>query len=203
MEWKYQQAKFKPHSAVWNWLEAGLRKEERGEWSEAELTKELKAMGAQSKPASYMVEDEHGHVFIATGLLAQLTSLIVRNRESPCTRKRIQHILEQFGLNVPRKSDMATWYKNNVNDKEEEDTETISGFKYAQNTKKLMLKLLREKYQENNEYGELLLSTGTSTLHETKGRRKPGLWEYGGGDLLGELLTQVRDELNASRVARS
>lgn len=70
----------------------------------------------------------------------------------------------------------------------------------AEDKKLLMLKLLRVKFNKP-EYKKVLLSTGDAILHEIPTQGKGGPWTYRngiGGDWLGKLLTQVRDELNKS-----
>jgi hypothetical protein len=62
--------------------------------------------------------------------------------------------------------------------------------------KKLMLKLLRNKFSKK-EYREELLRTGDMVLHEKPLRGGVDNWTYKngkGGDWMGELLTKVREE---------
>lgn len=66
--------------------------------------------------------------------------------------------------------------------------------------KDLMLACLRMKYTRP-EYRTLLLSTGDAILHEMPLRGKPNAWSFRngeGGDWLGQLLMQVRDEIRAN-----
>jgi predicted NAD-dependent protein-ADP-ribosyltransferase YbiA (DUF1768 family) len=63
--------------------------------------------------------------------------------------------------------------------------------------KMLMLGILRQKFS-HQEYADVLLGTGNAVLHEKPMRGKPNNWSYRdgeGGDWLGQLLMQVRDEL--------
>jgi predicted NAD-dependent protein-ADP-ribosyltransferase YbiA (DUF1768 family) len=70
--------------------------------------------------------------------------------------------------------------------------------------KRAMLRALREKFR-HPQYGDLLLSSGYRALHEKpmRGNGSNSLWTYKvdtkncahGGDLLGKLLMQVRQEL--------
>lgn len=61
-------------------------------------------------------------------------------------------------------------------------------------SRQLMLTLLRQKFREPR-FRQVLLATGTRTLHERPMRGKGNRWTYPGGDLLGQLLMQVRAEL--------
>ena len=79
--------------------------------------------------------------------------------------------------------------------------EEVTGIKGALNKTektKLMLRCLRSKYSKEP-YKSLLLSTGSSVLHE-QGKRRDGEhpindWTKPGGDLLGQLLMSIRAEL--------
>ncbi len=72
----------------------------------------------------------------------------------------------------------------------------------------LMHHIVLEKFQENEQYRSLLLSTGDRVLHEAKGRGAPSVWEHqelnqeqrdrgmhSGGDWLGKIMTSVRSEV--------
>lgn len=188
VEWKYQQTKFKPGSAVYKYLQEGLEKELNGQWQSnvgGDFDTDRKALGHDGKFASYVAPDGTP----ATGLLAQQTSVIARNPGSDNARKRLTFIRREMGeWTAPRymkTSEVAAWNAANVNAAVDNDT-----------AEKRMLEFLREKY-EIPEYARLLLSTGEREIHEAPTGRggRPGLWEYGGGDLLGKLLTQVRAEL--------
>ena len=61
----------------------------------------------------------------------------------------------------------------------------------------LMLRLLRKKFAQPY-YRRVLLSTKDAVLHERPMRGQPNMWTYKngqGGDCLGKLLMQVREEL--------
>lgn len=197
VEWKYQQAKFKEGSEVYNFLEKGYQKTlaktlaNKFTFSEFEAT--LKAMGHGGKVESYVDKDSDNK--LATGLIAQMTSLIAKNPESALARQRLKYIIGLASDEILPKD----WHEKNVNKvlTEKEANE-------------LMLRLLREKYEKNEEYKNLLLKSGKRILHEGKGRGAPNKWEWQekplssedvakgrtrGGDELGRLLTQVRTEI--------
>ena len=188
VEWKYQQTKFKPGSAVYEYLQQCLDMELNGQWDSdvgGNFDTVRKELGHNGKFVSYVAPDGTP----ATGLLAQQTSVIARNPESDNARKRLTFIRRQMGeWNEKRymtKREMVEWHEANVNPAANDE-------KAAED----MLEFLREKYSIPD-YAGLLLSTGERELHEAPPGRggAPGLWEYGGGDLLGKLLTQVRAEL--------
>lgn len=193
VEWKYQQAKFKEGSEVYNFLEKGYQKTLANKFTLSEFEATLKAMGHGGEVKSYVDSDNK----LATGLIAQMTSVIAKNPESELARKRLKYII---GLEKTSDEKILAkdWHKKNVNKvlTDEEANE-------------LMLTLLREKY-ENEEYKNLLLKSGKRILHEGKGRGAPNKWEWQakplssenvakgftrGGDELGKLLTQVRTEI--------
>ena len=188
VEWKYQQTKFKPGSAVYEYLQQCLDLELNGQWDSdvgGNFDTVRKALGHNGKLASYVAPDRTP----ATGLLAQQTSVIARNPASDNARKRLTFIRRQMGewtaLRNMNTREVIEWHADNVNPAANDEKAAAD-----------MLKFLREKYSIP-EYAGLLLSTGERELHEAPPGRggSPGLWEYGGGDLLGKLLTQVRTEL--------
>lgn len=72
----------------------------------------------------------------------------------------------------------------------------------SEEKRSLMLNILRTKYSKP-EFKTILLSTGNAILHEIPLRGKPNNWTYKngvGGDWLGKLLMQVRDELSESNI---
>lgn len=58
----------------------------------------------------------------------------------------------------------------------------------------LMSSCLRKKFSQKK-YRDVLLSTGNSELHERPMRGLKSEWTYPGGDLLGKLLIQIREEI--------
>ena len=199
VEWEFQAAKFKPDSGVKEWLISNSMKE----WPVEEFDAARKAMKHDGKLESYVAEDGA----VASGLLAQMCSLIVRNPTSPDARKRLSFILGNEQTTMPA-SEAEAWVRANVNP-ELSDTDKDA----------LLLELLRKKFTIPK-YRLLLLSTGDSVLHEARGRGAPNRYEFHpltekhrlendslvaegkapkwseGGDALGKLMTIVRAELN-------
>lgn len=200
VEWKFQAVKFRPGSGVHEWLMNGATKE----WTIDEFDVARKAMRHDGKLASYV--DADGAV--ASGLLAQMCSLIARNPESLDARKRVAFIL---GLSTPMTMDeQKDWNVQNVLP----ELDLVA-------RDELMLQLLRDKYQIPK-YRALLLATGDRDLHEARGRGAPNRWEFHplkdaqraenaalvaaggepkwseGGNVLGNLMTRVRDEIKSS-----
>ena len=61
----------------------------------------------------------------------------------------------------------------------------------------IMLRALRRKFA-HPDYRQLLLSTGDAVLHQTPLVREPDMWTWRngkGGDWIGKLLIQIRNEL--------
>jgi hypothetical protein len=198
VEWEFQAAKFKQGSGVNEWLIANSMKE----WSVEEFDTVRKVMKHDGKLASYVAEDGT----VASGLLAQMCSLIVRNPASPDARKRLSFILGKGQTTMPV-SEAEAWVRDNVNP-ELSDT----------NKDALLLELLRKKFTIPK-YHSLLLSTGSVVLHEARGRGAPNRYEFHpltesqrsendslvveglapkwseGGDALGKLMMIVRAEL--------
>ena len=197
VEWEFQAAKFKPGSGVKEWLLTNAEKE----WSVAEFDATRKIMKHDGKLESYV--DVDGTV--ASGLLAQMCSLIVRNPSSPDARKRLAFILGLKGAGISA-TEAETWMRANVNP-ELSDVDKDA----------LMLNLLRKKFTIPK-YQVLLLSTGNRVLHEARGRGAPNRYEFHpltdahrienqslvssgsapkwseGGDVLGKLMMGVRGE---------
>ena len=67
----------------------------------------------------------------------------------------------------------------------------------SEDKKALMKKCLLRKY-DSGPYRTLLLSTGSSELHEKPMRGKGNAWTSPGGDWLGQLLMEVREELGVA-----
>jgi len=63
--------------------------------------------------------------------------------------------------------------------------------------KEHMIQCLKTKYQKKK-YRDILLSTGDDILHEKPMRGSGDDWTYPGGDLLGQLLTEVRENIRTS-----
>jgi len=109
------------------------------------------------------------------GILSQLVGSSVR--DTSVGKKRIKILKEMTGLKEIK-------IKDDTSDEEK---------------KELMLRLLREKFR-NEEYRQELISTGDAILHEKplQGRGEGNNWTYKDGygkDWLGQLLMIVRDEV--------
>lgn len=196
VEWKYQQAKFKESSEVHAFLEKGLQATMSDGWTREKFSDTLDRMGQAGKVDSYVDEDGS----LATGLVAQMTSLIAREPKSPLARKRLTFIMGKSKM--LSEEDAVDWHGRNVHPPLTDSQ-----------TEHLMYELLQEKYAIP-EYRELLLDTGDATLHESKGRGAPNKWEWQrkpltpldkekgytrGGDLLGTLLMRLRSEIRSQR----
>lgn len=201
VEWEFQAAKFKEGSGVKEWLLANATKE----WSREEFDITRKIMKHDGKLESYVDDDGT----IASGLLAQMCSLIARNPASTDARKRLSFILGN-GQTMMSISEAEAWVRDNVN------PELPDADKNG-----LLLNLLRKKFAIPK-YAVLLMSTGSRTLHEARGRGAPNRYEFHplnesqrleneaavsnglvpkwseGRDVLGILMTAVRAELVAS-----
>ena len=108
VEWRYQQAKFKEGSAVYNFLQEGLDKTLSNSFTREEFAERLKAMGHDGKLESYIDTDG----LLATGLVAQMTSVIAKNPTSDLARKRLTYI-----LGLPKKiseAEALSWHEAGV-----------------------------------------------------------------------------------------
>jgi len=108
------------------------------------------------------------------GILSQLVGTSVK--PTPTGRRRLKIIQEMAGCIEHLR------IKPNTTDQEKRD---------------FMLTLLRRKYAKP-EYAKALLATGDATLHEKPLRGRPNSWTFKngeGGDWLGLLLMQVREEI--------
>lgn len=200
VEWKFQAEKFKPGSGVREWLLQNATKEWKLEELQ-EFDEARKAMNHTGRWESYVASDGE----IASGLLAKMCSVIASNPTSKDAPKRLQYILKtQFD-----KAKAEEWAAANVNE-ELGDAQK----------KELLKNLLFEKFKIPK-YRELLLKTGDIELHEAKGQGPPNWYEYEplseeqklenerlislneppkwkeGGDVMGTLLMQVREEIMA------
>ena len=194
VEWRFQAVKFKEGSEVREWLLAGADKK----WSKMEFDAVRESMQHNGKLKSYVDKDDT----VASGLLAQMCSLIARNPSNLDARKRLAFILQQETVLKP--ADAEAWNREHVKPElsdEEKD--------------ELMLKLLHEKFAIPA-YRLLLLRTEDCILHEAKGRGAPNRYEFHplndaqrhenenllakgstakwfeGGDVLGKLMMQER-----------
>ena len=114
------------------------------------------------------------------GILSQLVGTAVK--DTAAGKKRLKIVKQITGIDADR----ALNIKPNTTDKEK---------------KELMLGLLRKKYAKK-EFAEALLSTGDAVLHEKPMRGRPNSWTYKngeGGDWLGKLLMQIREELKSEK----
>ena len=112
------------------------------------------------------------------GILSQLVGTSVK--DTAVGKKRMKVIKELTGVT----SDLKI--KPNSTDEEK---------------KELMLKLLRKKYSKK-EFADALLSTGDAVLHEKPMRGRPNNWTFKngeGGDWLGLLLMQIREEIKSKK----
>lgn len=112
------------------------------------------------------------------GILSQLVGTAVK--DTAAGKKRLKIIKQLAGIEGDLK------IKSNTTDKEKQD---------------FMLTLLRKKYSKK-EFADALLSTGDAILHEKPMRGRPNNWTYKngeGGDWLGKLLMQVREELKSKK----
>ena len=112
------------------------------------------------------------------GILSQLVGTSVK--DTAAGKKRMKVIKELTGVT----SDLKI--KPNSTDEEK---------------KELMLKLLRKKYSKK-EFADVLLSTGDAVLHEKPMRGRPNNWTFKngeGGDWLGKLLMQIREEIKSKK----
>lgn len=190
VEWAFQRQKFKQDTEIFEWLKRGEVWERNGLWDKEQFDEVRKAMKHDGQLKSYITPEGH----IASGLLAQMTSRIVKNPGSLDARHRIKFIR---GLETLPTVEEAEQYVASVTNPPLSD--------YAKRA--FMEQLLMDKFTIP-EYRDLLLSTNTRVLHEGKGRGTPNQWEYvelspekaaagysSGGDLLGLLMTRVRANL--------
>lgn len=207
VEWEYQRTKFKPGCAVYKYLTDGMERAEAETWSpnpggDFDVTRKRLGHGGQLKSYTTPGGD------VASGLLAQFTSVIAKAELSALGKTRLKIIREMFP-GTPEESAMSPeqWKNAYVNapvDEEEGDS--------------LMYECLLRKYGIPK-YRDVLLSTGAKVLHERPSRGKPSSWEYQelteaqkerirakgqtpyeGGDRLGKLLTKVRAKLTTPDV---
>ena len=240
VEWGYQKKKFAKNSVAHHFLRGGLKKERNGEWS-GEMFKKFRLLlePGQETKESYEYRGRY-----ASGHLAQLMSILVTDDKGKNTatgrlamlQMRFDGVgvdkfddwwnkIEQTSLrdlkdsveNVPRVSvsEYRAWHQRSI--RAELSVE-------ARNAK--FLKLLREKFQKDPMFRQVLLSTGTQTLHEKPAegfKTRASVYQYltpnkfrlaaiklgdaakvdRGGDLMGRLLMQVRDELRAGEASCS
>ena len=109
-----------------------------------------------------------------TGILSQLVGSSVK--DTPTARRRLKIVKELSGVT----GDLQL--RPDTTDEQK---------------KQLMLETLRVKYSQK-EFADILLSTGDAILHERPLRGHPNNWTFKdgkGGDWLGQLLMQVRDEI--------
>lgn len=195
VEWKFQQHKFKPNSEVYGWLQAGIEAEKEKSWTPKNFSDACAGMGHTLKANDSYIK-KNGDV--ASGLLAQLTAIIARNPESKCALKRLRYITNKPALT---QGDVKVWAEHNVQPLLTEESR-IS----------IMKDLIEEKFaalDADENFVKALKSTRNAVLHEQAGRGVPSMWEFRelcpnpkpgyvtGGDHLGRLLMEVRNELFA------
>lgn len=202
VEWKFQLEKFRVGSGVREWMEEHAYRQ----WTAPEFEAELKLLDSTTKAKSYISADGEP----AAGIMPKLISLIVRNPSSLDARKRLAYVLKLPRVMTP--SEASAWVATNVL------PEIPNEAKDA-----LMLNLLREKFKIPK-YRQLLLSTGNSALHEAARGGNPNRYEFHplsderslenaaleaaglalkwseGGDVLGKLMTMVREELKEGEI---
>ena len=202
VEWKFQLVKFRVGSGVREWMESNAYRQ----WTTPEFEAELKSLDSGLNAKSYISSDGEP----AAGFLPKLVSGIVRNPSSLPYRKRLAVVLKLPKVMTP--SEASAWVAANVL------PEIPNEAKDA-----LMLNLLREKFNIPK-YGQLLLSTGNSVLHEAARGGNPNRYEFHplsderslenaaleaaglalkwseGGDVLGKLMTMVREELKEGEI---
>lgn len=130
------------------------------------------------------------------GVLFQMLGTLVRNSATATERKRI--LLRYFAS--PEGRALAPSPLHDIETKEEMDDEDKRAW---------MKTCLEHKYADPT-YRALLLSTGNAVLHERPMRGGANNWTYKvdprtgeatGGDWLGQLLMQLRDEYRADEAA--
>ena len=189
VEWAFQRQKFKPDTEIYEWLKKGEVFERQALWDREQFDEVRKAMKHDGTLKSYITKEGH----IASGLLAQMTSLIVKNPASIDARHRIKFIR---GLDkLPTVKEAEQYVLSVLNPPLSDDAKQA-----------FMQELLMDKFSIP-EYRTLLMSTGHRDLHEGRGRGAPSQWEFvkkklspqqvaagysRGGDLLGLLMTRVR-----------
>ena len=108
------------------------------------------------------------------GILAKLIGTSVKN--TPTGKQRQKIISNLLGVETPIK------IKTELN---------------SDQKKELMSQCLGTKFKDPY-FKEILLSTKNSVLHEKPMRGSGDNWTYPGGDWLGTLLMQIRDEINTN-----
>lgn len=207
VEWRFQQTKFREGSAVWEWLNQGSQKN----WTFEEfhtvrvslfenrskkMTDEEYLQFVKKRSQSWVKFDDPKATDktpqnIAHGVLAQSTSIIVRNLDAEPSksleaRRRLNYILGVEGsMDV---EDAKEWHSQNV-------YKLLPQPLYDMAAILMMRKFVRDKFQ-NDTYRELLLRTEKSVLSEAA-RGNGNLWSAGtdGQEWLGKLLMNIRDEL--------
>lgn len=113
------------------------------------------------------------------GIIAQMLGTMVR--DTPTAKKRRQIVAQKLGL-------------ESITFKKELTPEDKQAW---------MKVCLDHKYIHGSEFAKILLATGNAILHEKPMRGSPNAWSYKynddpskqGGDWLGQLLMQVREEI--------
>ena len=240
VEWGYQKKKFAKNSVAHHFLRGGLKKERNGEWS-GEMFKKFRLL---LEPGQELKESYEYRGRYASGHLAQLMSILVTDDKGKNTATgRLARLQMRFGgvgvdtfddwwnkieqtslenlktsaEDVPRVpvNVYRAWRQSSICDKLT---------KKARNKK--FLRLLREKFEEDPMFQQVLLSTGTQTLHEKPAegfKTRASVYQYltpnkfrraaiklgdatkvdRGGDLMGRLLMRVRDEIRSDEASCS
>ena len=240
VEWGYQKKKFVKNTVVYHFLKGGLRKERNNKWTE-DMFKKFRLLLEPRKEGKDSYEYRGRY---ASGHLAQLMSVLVTDDQGKDTATgrlaKLQMRFDGVGIDtfddwwnkieqtsftdlktitekVPRVSvnEYRAWHQRSI--RKELSVE-------ARNAK--FLKLLREKFQKDPMFRQVLLSSGTQTLHEKPAegfKTKANVYQYltpekfrlaelklgdaakvdRGGDLMGRLLMRVRDELRADEASCS
>ena len=208
VEWAYQRSKFRSAEevgdekpGVYEWLAEGERMEREGEWTRETFAPISNGLNIATKLNESYVK---GDGTVLSGILAQATKVLVLppapgKKESPNAVKRLGFILKR----EVDEGELSGWRSKYV---KPDTTE--------QEKIELMTRLFKDKYALGTKYADALLATGDKVLHESAGRGAPSFWEYKelseatraahpdytfGGDMLGKLLMERRDELRREK----
>ena len=181
VEFSFQMVKFRRGSGVREYLEAM----KDVQWTRTTFTAEFESMGG-NKAESWMILDAAGNMTdVASGILAQFCSGIAY-KQTDTFRKRLNIIRTRMNPPQPplKERDMTTWQAEYVLPELADDEKD-----------ELLYKLLLVKF-EKEPYKSLLLRTGKRDIGENDNRAgRTDRYTKGGGNVLGTLLKDVREEL--------
>ena len=140
--------------------------------------KELQPEKKNWTPAklNYWFKSVNGGIIPARGILSKLAGASVKNTPTGKRRLKILKRLANFDGEIQIKPPLSFEQK-----------------------KKHMINCLNTKYKKKK-YRDILLSTGDHILHEKPMRGNGDDWTYPGGDLLGQLLMIVRENIRKTVV---